>query len=102
MSKSIIAVQSWPFVGSGQLKQQIDLGKDSQAELRKRLPEQIYWVRSPGGRKILWNLMLLKDWLINGDSEAHQRAVEAFLSSLPSNQGMPQKGKTPTTCAGKV
>lgn len=84
MSMSIIP-KRWPFVGSGQIKAEIDLAKSSQAELSARLPERVYWVRSPGGRKILWNLELVRDWLINGESEAHARAVEAFLSSLASN-----------------
>jgi hypothetical protein len=42
MSNLILSQQCWSFVSSGQLKQQIDLAKDSQAELRKRLPERIY------------------------------------------------------------
>lgn len=97
MSNLILSQQCWSFVSSGQLKQQIDLAKDSQAELRKRLPERIYWVRSPGGRKILWNVALVKDWLINGDGEAHQRAVESFLSSLASNQTVTgHQSKTPS------
>ena len=86
MSTSIIPDRRWPLISSGQLKTEIDLAKSSQAELRKTLPCGVYWVRSPGGRKILWNVELVRDFLINGSSDAHTRAVEAFLASLPSNQ----------------
>lgn len=88
MSSSIIPDRRWPLVSSAQLKAEIDLAKSSQAELRNILPERIYWLRAPGGRKILWNLELVRDWLVNGESEDHSRAVEAFLGSLASNQPM--------------
>jgi hypothetical protein len=50
------------------------------------LPEGIYWFRDPSSGRILWNRNLVLDWIVNGNSPAHQRAIEAFLSSLPSNQ----------------
>lgn len=51
--------------------------------------EGIHYVRE-NSRVVRYNLSLCLDWLANrGNSQAHQRAIEAYLSSLPSNQ--PQK-----------
>lgn len=48
--------------------------------------EGIHWWQN-GGMKI-YNLVLIKDWVVNQyDSVAHQRAVEKWVKSLPSNQG---------------
>jgi nitric oxide reductase activation protein len=45
-------------------------------------------------QKILYNKTLLVDWMINRhDWMAHQRAIEIFQASLPSNQ--PKKRKAP-------
>jgi hypothetical protein len=53
------------------------------AKIRK-LPEGIYWFRTPGSSKILYNIDLIRDWLVNGDCPAHQKAVKRYLASLPS------------------
>jgi hypothetical protein len=49
------------------------------------LPENIYWSRYPGSTRVLYNLNLIRDWLVNGDSPAHQKAVEKYIASLPSS-----------------
>jgi hypothetical protein len=57
-----------------------------------KLQEGIHFVRlSP---KILrYNSALVLDWMANaGDDIAHQRAIKAYLSSLPSNQKGALKG----------
>ena len=38
-------------------------------------------------RTIRYNLRLIQDWLANfDDPQSHQRGIEAYLASLPSNQ----------------
>lgn len=34
----------------------------------------------------LFNLPLISDWAVNGDGLQHQKAIEQYQSSLPSNQ----------------
>lgn len=48
--------------------------------------EGIHFVR-PSQRSVLYNPVLIHDWLINSeDPRTHQIAIERYLSSLPSNQ----------------
>jgi hypothetical protein len=56
--------------------------------------ENIHYRRDVGNDWI-YNLPMIADWLATGGGEVHQRAIEAWLASLPSNQPPPQKGKTP-------
>ncbi len=76
------------FVGTTQLKQAVSVGKNTLIRLREeqQLLEGIHFVRIPGGRKLLWNLELVKDFLMTGGGISHQQAIEAYLHSLPSNQ----------------
>lgn len=59
--------------------------------------ELVHWRRDPANGKILYNLPLINDWIATGGGEAHQRAIENYLASLPSNQIPPKTGKTPRT-----
>jgi hypothetical protein len=47
--------------------------------------EGLHWRYDHAG-DVVFNLPLIRDWLATGGGEAHQRACEQFLSSLPSNQ----------------
>lgn len=48
--------------------------------------EGIHWQRV-NSRSVLYNLPLILDWIANrSDPQAHQRAIEAYLSELASNQ----------------
>jgi hypothetical protein len=48
--------------------------------------EGIHWYRI-NSRLVLYNLPLISDWVANRMSpRAHERAVENYLRSLPSNQ----------------
>jgi hypothetical protein len=60
--------------------------------LEGRLVEGVHFVRVSS--KILrYNSALVLDWVANaGDDIAHQRAVRAYLASLPSNQKGALKG----------
>jgi hypothetical protein len=49
------------------------------------LPRGIYWYTLPNSTKIIWIRDLVRDWLVNGNSPAHDRAVEKYLKSLPSH-----------------
>jgi hypothetical protein len=76
------------FIGTSQLKATLSIGKHILVRLREeeQLLEGIHFVRIPGGRKFLWNLELVKDFFATGGGHAHQRAIESYLYSLPSNQ----------------
>ena len=51
-----------------------------------RLVEGVHFVRH-GGYCVRYNVELLKDYVATrSDPEAHKRAIEAYLASLPSNQ----------------
>jgi hypothetical protein len=48
--------------------------------------EGLHYVTDPAGDR-LYNLTLIADWVANiNDSVAHERAIESYLASLPSNQ----------------
>ena len=48
--------------------------------------EGIHWVRV-GSRKTLYNRELILDWIATqNNAKAHQKAIESYLSQLPSNQ----------------
>jgi hypothetical protein len=53
--------------------------------IRGILPRGIYWTTMPDSDRILWVRDMVLDYIINGDSPAHQKAVERYLSSLPSS-----------------
>jgi hypothetical protein len=50
-----------------------------------QLRQGVHFVTIPGSTKRLWRIDLVRDWLANGDSPAHQRAIERYLRSLPSS-----------------
>ncbi len=79
------------FGDKRRLKEETGIGESTAK--RRRLSgewvEGVHWTRM-GERKVLFNLPLIKDWLINRNHpDMHQRAIELYLTSLPSNQ--PQK-----------
>jgi hypothetical protein len=66
-----------------------------------KLLEGVHWVRV-GRTSILYNLPLLEDYIANlGDPAAHQRAIDNYLASLPSNAPAKsgRKRKTSTDAA---
>jgi hypothetical protein len=93
MSKPII--REFPFIGSDRLAQYLDIRKTQRLELRAKLPTPLYWYQFPGGRKIFWNWVLVRDFLLNGGgTPQHQRLVEEYLATLE-----PAKSKPPKTTA---
>ncbi len=76
----------WPTVRLAVLLDIIGTSEDFvTSEIRGKLPEGIYWFRTPGSIRILYNLSLIRDWLANGDCPAHQKAIKRYLASLPSS-----------------
>jgi hypothetical protein len=50
------------------------------------LIEGIHYLRAPGSQSLLWNQTLILDWFAcGGNTPAHRKAIERYLSSLPSN-----------------
>jgi hypothetical protein len=92
MSKSI--VQQFPFIGSDRLEQFLDIRKNQRMELREKLPSPLYWWQFPGGRKIFWNWILVRDYLLNGgDHPEHGRLIEEYLASLEPAKCKPPKNR---------
>jgi hypothetical protein len=65
-------------------KDYIEISRSQAATLRTQLPKGIYWIQ-PTGRVVLWNWVLLNDYLVNGDRPDHQALVEEYLSTLPQS-----------------
>ena len=85
---SKIVQREFPFIGSAKLEQYLDIGKQQRNALRAKLPSPLYWFQFPDGRKIFWNWILLRDYLLNGgNNPQHQRLIEEYLASLdPSSK----------------
>jgi hypothetical protein len=93
VSKTII--REFPAIGSDKLQERLDIRKNQRMELKEKLPSPLYWWQFPGGRKIFWNWVLVRDYLLNGGSTPeHQRLIEEYLATLE-----PAKSKTPKTTA---
>jgi hypothetical protein len=54
--------------------------------LMPQLTKGVHYIEIPGGKKFLYNEPLILDFIINGNSEAHQRACDALIRTLPSSQ----------------
>ncbi len=53
-------LEKWPFASSEVLKDEFDLDHKYRYALTNRLPTPLYWARPPGGRKLLWNIRLIR------------------------------------------
>jgi hypothetical protein len=77
---------AFPFVRTKVMVASSGLSPDTLKQLRREvLDEKIYWFHPPGSVRVLWNIRLVTDWLVNGDTSAHRRAVESFAKSLASS-----------------
>jgi hypothetical protein len=92
VSKTII--REFPFIGSDRLEQYLDIRKNQRLELRTHLSSPLYWYQFPGGRKIFWNWVLVRDFLLNGgETQQHQRLIEEYLTTLePAKSKPPSRG----------
>ena len=76
----------FPLVKRMTMEHSAGVSKEYLRTLRDLLPEGIYWFRMPNCTSILFNERLIIDYLVNGNSPSHQKAVELFISTLPSSQ----------------
>ena len=85
MSSAPVLTEKFIFIGSDKLEAYLDVRKTQRFELKKALPEGLYWFQL--GRKIFWNWHLIRNLLLNGsdrNAPAHQKLVEEFLATLPT------------------
>ena len=69
------------FVETRTLRQYFEIGKFGEAKLRCQLSRPLYRIQPD--RKVLWNLELVRDYLLHGgDTPEHQRLIEEYLSTL--------------------
>lgn len=80
-------VTAFPFVRTKAMVASSGLSPDTLKQLRRDnvLKEKIHWFHPPGSVRVLWNIRLVLDFLVNGDSPAHRRAIETYAKSLPSS-----------------
>jgi hypothetical protein len=85
--------QTYCFIKRKELTEQISL---SQSKIKQLIRsgewiEGVHFTRY-SSRMNLFNLRLIQDWLANHhDPTSHQRAIENFLNTLPSNRGRKAK-----------
>lgn len=80
--------EKYRFVGKRVASQQTGLSGDTLKKYRRigKLIKGIHWI-ALNSRTVRYNLPLLMDWLQNEfEPAAHQRAIDAYLAALPSNQ----------------
>jgi Putative excisionase (DUF1233) len=86
---------SHTFVNKQALSQAIGLSPHTfkKYRLSNKWVEGIHWQRI-NSKCVLYNLTLIQDWLANrSQPEAHNRAIEAYIRSLPSNERQTSKSK---------
>ncbi|MCU0570102.1 MAG: hypothetical protein MUF49_26460 [Oculatellaceae cyanobacterium Prado106] len=87
-SSSKVKAELSRFVKKRELSRQTGLSGETLKKYRDLgfLRENIHWIRI-NSKLVLYNLPLILDWLQNiHDPDSHWRAVEAYLTELPSNQ----------------
>ena len=78
----------WAFIPSGEMCLQLGVSADTLKDWRVAgvLKKGLYWTTFPHiPSRIFWNRDLVRDWFVNANSPAHQRAIERYLASLPSS-----------------
>jgi hypothetical protein len=53
--------------------------------IRGLLKKGVHYHSLPNSERIVWVVDLVRDYFVNGDSPAHDRAIERYLESLPSS-----------------
>jgi hypothetical protein len=80
---------AWRLVSSGELGQQLGVSRSTLKRWRKTgvITEGVHWQYNPTTKaRVLWNLELMRDWVANGSSPAHDRSIERYVSSLASSR----------------
>lgn len=83
------SIQDYQFIDKKVAAKLTGLSSDTLKRYRQKgkLQKDIHWV-SVNSRVVRYNKTLLIDWIQNHQSnhQAHSKAVENYLSSLPSSQ----------------
>ncbi len=78
---------AWPFVRTKEMVAISGLSADRLKLLRDtQLAEKLYWFRPAGSVRVLYNVQLVRDWLVRGDSPEHSKSIETYQKSMPSSQ----------------
>ncbi|WP_299414819.1 hypothetical protein [Acaryochloris sp. IP29b_bin.148] len=85
---------NWPAIGGPELDTEEGINRHVRGNLTQTLPSPLYWWKHPdGGRKVYWNLRLIRDYLRNGPGEKHNRLVEEYLASLEAPKAQAASSK---------
>jgi hypothetical protein len=78
----------WAFIPNGEMCLQLGVSVDTLKDWRVAgvLKKGIYWTNFPHiPSRTFWNRDLVRDWFVNGNTPAHQKAIEKYLASLPTS-----------------
>jgi hypothetical protein len=78
----------WAFVPNGEMGLQLGVSADTLKDWRVAgvLKKGLYWTNFPHiPRRTFWNRDLVRDWFVNGNTPAHQKAIKKYLASLPTS-----------------
>ncbi len=79
----------WALVPSSEIGQQLGVSRATLKRWRKTgvITEGIHWQFRPGTKaRVLWNRELMRDWVVNSGTAAHDRSIEQYIASLPSSK----------------
>jgi hypothetical protein len=91
-----LPISNHELVGVREISKLIGLSPETIRRYRykKLLVENQHWI-AINSRLVLYVAPLVKDWFLNRhDPAAHQRAIENYLSQLPSNQKVVRHSKS--------
>ena len=77
------------YAPRGETGQQLGVSASTLRRWRKsgEIKEGIHWIYRPGTKaRVLYQIELLQDWLVNGNSPSHERAIERYVASLASSK----------------
>lgn len=90
--------QNYQFVSKQVVTELTGLSGDTlkRYRLQGKLQKDIHWV-TLNSRVVRYNLSLVLDWLQNhvSNPQAHTRAIENYLASLPSSQKKTRRNHSP-------
>ena len=80
MPKKLKSPDKFRFMTEKSIRQEkFELTRWQSAQLRSKLPINIYWMQLEKGGLVHWNWTLLQSYLINGDCPNQQKLIEEYL-----------------------